>query len=558
MTEREKILILPGKSGSEQLLLETLRSAGYEADAAASAPEVMEAVQNIGVDLLLLDANVAELDCCQVLSDVKGSAATAAIRVILLSDGGAGERSRGLDLGADDVLSRPWEPAELLARVRAQLRSKRAFDELNEKTRIAEEGQEIAQTAFQAVAVTEKMTRDAVSLDRALKIGVTSVLVLAVVMAALYVLFWRSASKETRRAYAAIAQLERSVTKQQDLVAQARKMRDEALRSAGSPEEKQRLEKQSQELRAKLAGSDSGDVATLREQLAATNTRLRHIEQEGRIAEGIIRSYTKSVCILHVAVAFRDKQSGQRLRYAGTNPQGEPLQDSEGNPIYTLTGRGPEVRADFFGSGFLAAEGGRILTNRHVIEPWWKNEELGSVSQEGVEPVIAEISAYFPDVPRAYRVEIQKISPDADLAVVQGDLGDLKRPALPLDASKQAAVSGQSLVSMGYATGPAAMLARAGEETVEAIAAATNGSAKQVMAELAQRNLIRPLTTQGHIGDVLPDKIVYDAQTTSGGSGGPLFNPEGKVIGVSYAVVKGFGGSNFGIPIRFAEPLLRP
>ena len=550
-------MILPGKSGSEQLL-QTLRSAGYEADAAASPPEVMEAVQNIGVDLLLLDANVTDLDCCQVLSDVKGSAATAAIRVILLSDGGPGERSRGLDLGADDVLSRPWEPAELLARVRAQLRSKRAFDELNEKTRIAEEGQEIAQTAFQAVAVTEKMTRDAVSLDRALKIGVTSVLALAIVMAALYVLFWRSASKETRRAYAAIAQLERSVTKQQDLVTQARKMRDEAVRSPASPAEKQQLEKQSQELRAKLAGSDSGDVATLREQLAATNTRLRHIEQEGRIAEGIIRSYTKSVCILHVAVAFRDKQSGQRLRYAGTNPQGEPLQDSEGNPIYTLTGRGPEVRADFFGSGFLAAEGGRILTNRHVIEPWWKNEELGSVSQEGVEPVIAEISAYFPDVPRAYRVEIQKISPDADLAVVQGDLGDLKRPALPLDASKQAAVSGQSLVSMGYATGPAAMLARAGEETVEAIAAATNGSAKQVMAELAQRNLIRPLTTQGHIGDVLPDKIVYDAQTTSGGSGGPLFNPEGKVIGVTYAVVRGFGGSNFGIPIRFAEPLLRP
>jgi len=558
VTEREKILILAGDNGSQQLLLETLRSAGYEADATASAPEVMEAVQNIGVDLLLLHANVAELDCCQVLSDVKGSAATAAIRVILLSDGGAGERSRGLDLGADDVLSRPWEPAELLARVRAQLRTKHAFDELHEKTRIAEEGQEIAQTAFQAVAVTEKMTRDAVTLDRRLKIGVTSVLALAVVMAVLYVLFWRSASKETRRAYAAIAQLERSVTKQQDLVAQARKMREEVLRAAGSPEEKQRLEKQSEELRAKLAGSDSGDVAALREQLAATSTRLRRIEQEGRIAEGIIRTYTKSVCILHVAVAFRDIQSGQRLRYAGTNPQGGPLQDSEGNPIYTLTGRGPEVRADFFGTGFLAAEGGRILTNRHVVEPWWKNEQLGSVSQEGVEPVIAEISAYFPDVPRGFRVEIQKISPDADLAVVSGDLGDLKRPALPLDASKQAAVSGQSLVSMGYATGPAAILARAGEETVEAIVAATNGSAKQVMAELARRNLIRPLTTQGHIGDVLPDKIVYDAQTTSGGSGGPLFNPEGKVIGVTYAVVKGFGGSNFGIPIRFAEPLLRP
>ena len=63
-------------------------------------------------------------------------------------------------------------------------------------------------------------------------------------------------------------------------------------------------------------------------------------------------------------------------------------------------------------------------------------------------------------------------------------------------------------------------------------------------------------STQGHIGDVLSDKIVYDAQTTSGGSGGPLFNAQGKVIGVNYAVVRGFGGSNFGIPIRYAQPLL--
>jgi S1-C subfamily serine protease len=74
---------------------------------------------------------------------------------------------------------------------------------------------------------------------------------------------------------------------------------------------------------------------------------------------------------------------------------------------------------------------------------------------------------------------------------------------------------------------------------------------------LAQRKLIRPLVTQGHVGDVLADKIVYDAQTTSGGSGGPLLNREGSVIGVTFAVVKGFGGSNFGVPIRFASPLLK-
>ena len=55
---------------------------------------------------------------------------------------------------------------------------------------------------------------------------------------------------------------------------------------------------------------------------------------------------------------------------------------------------------------------------------------------------------------------------------------------------------------------------------------------------------------------MLADKIVYDAQTTSGGSGGPLFNPEGKAIGINYAMLEDFGGSNFGIPARYAERLL--
>src|SRR5204862_5432943 len=81
---------------------------------------------------------------------------------------------------------------------------------------------------------------------------------------------------------------------------------------------------------------------------------------------------------------------------------------------------------------------------------------------------------------------------------------------------------------------------------------------KQVMEELARRKLIRPITTQGHIGDVLPDKIVYDAQTTSGGSGGPLFNNEGKVIGINFAMVREFGGSNFAIPVGYGKSLLKP
>ncbi len=553
----ERILIIEGEAASRQSLLELLGTAGYEVSATASPEQGFAAIRNLGFDLLLLDANLSDLNCCQVLKEIKGSSATEAIRVILLSPGGARERGRGFDLSADDVLSRPWEPAELLARVRAQLRVKRALDEWREKTRLTEETQEIAQSAFQAVAVTEKMTRDAFSLGRLLKLGVIALFVIGALTAGISFLYSRRAESETKRAYAVIRQLERGVAKQQGLVAQSRKIREEIAQSttAAAPEQKQEPGKQSEELRGKAAG-DSGDVAVLRQQLAETTSRLRRIEEESRVAQGIIRSYAPSVCLLHVVVAFRDKNSGQPLRYAGLNQQGEPLQDSEGNPILTLSGSGPEVTAHFFGTGFIVATDGRILTNRHMVEPWWKSDELNLVLQQGIEPLITEISAYFPDSPRAFRVEIQKISPDADLAVVRGNLGDSKRPMLPLDDSKGAAISGQPVVSVGYATALAGILARAGDDTAETIVTATNGNPKQVLAELARRNLIRPVITQGHIGDVLTDKIVYDAQTTSGGSGGPVFNHHGKVVGVTFAVIRGFGGSNFGIPIRYATPLL--
>lgn len=553
----ERILIVSDDAAVRQRLAELLASAGYEISAAGSA-EGLPAVRAQAADLTLLDALSPGIDLGPWISELKGSTATSATRVLVLAAGDAAERVRHLDLGADDVLPASYEPAELLARMRVQLRAKRVLDELRDKTRLAEEGQEIAHTAFQALAVTEKMTRDAFSLDRMLKIGVTAVLLIAGAMAGIFFLYSRRADKETRRAYAAIMQLERGVMRQEDLVARSRKMRAEMQQSeaVATDAQKHQLEKQSEELRAKMAGGGGGDVATLRQQLVETNVRLKRVEEEGRVAQDIVRSYVSSICLLHVVVAFRDKQSGQRLRYAGINPQGEPLQDSEGKPIFTLEGRGPDVRADFFGTGFLATPEGTILTNHHVVEPWWENDELNQASQQGLEAVISEITVYFPNVSRGYRVEVQKISSEADLAAVRGDLGDLKLSPLALDAGKDAAVSGQPLVSIGYATGLASILARAGEDVVQQIVAATNGDPKQVMAELARRNLIRPLTTQGHIGDVLKDKIVYDAQTTSGGSGGPLFNREGKVVGVTYAVVKGFGGSNFGVPIRFALPLL--
>ena len=513
-------------------------------------------VQNGGVDLLLLSADLSDLKCCNALAEIKGMAATASTRVILLTHGGGVERARGLDLGADDVLSPQWELAELLARVRVQLRDKHAYEDLLEKTRIASEGQEIANTAFQALAVTEKMTRDAITLDRALKIGVASLFVVAVIIAGIFLLYSRRVNKETKLAYSVIAQLEHGIFRQEELVAEARKMRAN-LQETDAALQKEQLQKQTEELQRKISSGEASDVAGLRKQLAETTGRLKRVVSESDAAEEVIRSYAPSVCLLHVSVAFRDQSSGRRLRYAGINPDGGPLKDSEGNPVYSLEGRTPEVRADFFGTGFLVGEG-KILTNHHVAQPWWKNDELNSALRQGLEPVIAEMTAYFPDAPSGVAVRIGQISEEADLSVLNGDLSSLKRPILKIDSRKEAAVSGQPVISLGYATGISAILARAGDDAVDDIVKVSGGDPTRITGELLRRKLIRPLVTQGHIGDVLADKIVYDAQTTSGGSGGPLINRDGEVIGVTFAVVKGFGGSNFGVPIRYAQPLLKP
>lgn len=102
---------------------------------------------------------------------------------------------------------------------------------------------------------------------------------------------------------------------------------------------------------------------------------------------------------------------------------------SDGNPVYTLEGRAPEVQAHFFGTGFIVGDG-TILTNHHVAQPWWKNDELGSVLSQGLDPAIGEMVAYFPDSSAGVNVSIAQVSEEADLAIVKGDLAALRRPTL--------------------------------------------------------------------------------------------------------------------------------
>jgi S1-C subfamily serine protease len=354
--------------------------------------------------------------------------------------------------------------------------------------------------------------------------------------------------------------LQSGVLTEQRLMERSRQALEDGNRSQSQASDPQKfqLQKRSEDLRSQIAASKTDDPSTLQSQLAAVDSRLQKLETEGKAAQTIIQAYEPSVCLIHVVLAFREHTTGSRLRYAGVTSSGEPATDEHNNPLVSLTGNGPEVHLDVFGTGFLVSASGQILTNHHVAEPWWQNDDLKEMLDQGVEPAVAEMTAYFPGIRHGIAVDTEKISSAADVAVVKGNVSALGIKQIALADGRRSAVSGGPVVLLGYPTALDAILARAGAETLQSIAAATKGDPKQVMEELARRGLIRPTTTQGHIGDVLPDKIVYDAQTTSGGSGGPLFNNEGKVIGINFAMVREFGGSNFAIPVAYGKSLLKP
>jgi len=525
-----------------------LSDAGYEVS--TDYEQGIKAVLAFDPDAVVMGADPPRLDCCDLLSELKGSERTQNIRVVMLSPGGSAERTRGLELGADDVVSLPFDSHELLSRVRSQLRDKSVADGFREKLRLAEESQNTAQQVV--TAVNEER--------RTLRVGGLATVGVLIVASLVLLFFYRRTQEQNTRVYAAITRLQTGVLAQQQLRERSRPALEDRGHSPSqvSDPQKLQLQQKSEDLRSQIAASKTEDASTLQRQLAVVDSRLQKLETEGRVAQTIIQSYEPSVCLIHVVLAFRDHTTGLRLHYAEMTSSGEPKTDEHNNPLLSLTGSGPEVHLDVFGTGFLASPDGQILTNHHVAEPWWQNDDLKEMVDQGIEPVVAEMSAYFPGVPHGIAINTEKISSAADVAVVKGNVSELGIKQIALADSRRSAVSGGPVVLLGYPTALDAILARAGADTLQSIATASKGDPKQVMEELARRKLIRPVTTQGHIGDVLPDKIVYDAQTTSGGSGGPLFNNEGKVIGINFAMVREFGGSNFAIPVGYGKSLLKP
>jgi len=544
-----RILLLNLNENSAGEVSKALAGQGYEI--ASQAELDVEQVQALNPEVLITEATPSDLSCCGVITQIKSNEQTKSIRILMVVQGGALERARALDLGADDVISSPLDPQEFTARVRTQFRERQPEEELKSKLKQAEDKEKLAEFAV------ETLSGGAVNRKRMWVLpALFALCILAVVAALVTSLTYRRSRKDTSQLNAEVLRLSRGVVQQGDLLRRAedeRRMLEGQGKTSSATRES--LLAQSQALKKKMAEGNSAD-SDLRKQLLDTQTRLSRIETEGKFAETIVRNYGSSVCLLHVVVEFLDRGTGKPILVA-VDQLGKPLLDDKGMIQLDVDGSGPHLQLDVFGTGFLVRKDGRVLTNHHVAEPWWGNQELKALTEHGASAYVLSYTAYFPGGQRGISAKLDKISTQADVSTLRLDGGAPERSTLlDLDDRTDASVAGDAVVLIGYPTGIEGILARAGPEAAKEIAGDT-AAVQQIVAHLADKKLIRPTTTQGHIGDVLQDKIVYDAATTSGGSGGPLFNRSGKVIGVNFAILNGFGGSNLAVPAKFAKELLK-
>jgi len=546
-----RILLLDFGAASLEAVQKALAGQGYElaVESGLTAEEVLAR----SPEVLVTEATPSDLSCCGLIAQLKTRPETdATLKVVMIVHGGALERARALDLGTDDVISFPFDAVEFAARVRTQFRERRPEEELKTMLKYAVQRERYADIAV------ESLSGRTVSKRRFWLIPALFVLSTLTVLAAVFIVISTHGSrKATLQLRAEIARLNTGMQPQEDLLLRAEQARNSIganSRSASSVRDS--LQAQSEDLRKRVTASDGEEAVALKQQLRDAQNRLSQLEKEGRVAETIVQKYGPSVCLLHIVVGFVDKESGQPLQVA-VDANGKPLVDEKGMAQLDVGGSGPRLQIDVFGTGFLARPDGTILTNHHVVEPWWHDDELKQLLEHGADPRVLSYEAYFPGKSVAIRAKLARISSEADVATLKLETPQPSNAELlELDARSEASVTGEPVVLMGYPTGVEGILARANSDVVQKIASGAQ-DVSQVMSRIASQKLIRPTTTQGHIGDVLKDEIVYDAATTSGGSGGPLFNREGKVIGINFAVLNGFGGSNLAVPARYATDLLK-
>lgn len=142
--KKPRILIVDDNLQNVELLTALMQAEGYEISSASNGLEALAQVATSPPDLILLDIMMPELDGFTVCQMLKADPATRLLPIVLITALGAEEHKlRGIEVGADDFLTKPFSRAELKARVRALIKLKAFTDEL-----------EHAEAVFRALALT--------------------------------------------------------------------------------------------------------------------------------------------------------------------------------------------------------------------------------------------------------------------------------------------------------------------------------------------------------------------------------------------------------------------
>jgi S1-C subfamily serine protease len=272
---------------------------------------------------------------------------------------------------------------------------------------------------------------------------------------------------------------------------------------------------------------------------------------EGRLdsRRHVISDAARSVVFLQGAYGFVDEKSGRPLRFIVSDEK----RVDELPVMVTLEGDGPLVEVLYTGTGFLADLAGSLLTNRHVALPWEFDELALEVIRQGFRPEMRAFKGYLPGSPRPFTVQLVRASDVADVALLRCDPVAAGVP--PLSLAELAPEAGDEVIVLGYPAGMQALLARADPEFVGSLMENGPLGFWELAEELAAVDAIAPLATVGIVGQITPGSIVYDAETTHGGSGGPVLNLDGRVVAVNAAVLPEFDGSNLGVPAARAAEL---
>jgi two-component system phosphate regulon response regulator PhoB len=121
-----RILIVEDEAALSTLLSYNLEKEGFAVRIAADGEQALQALAEDPPDLVLLDWMLPQLSGIEICRQIRRGTATRDLPVIMLTARGEeADRIRGLDTGADDYVTKPFSPAELIARVRALLRRAR-------------------------------------------------------------------------------------------------------------------------------------------------------------------------------------------------------------------------------------------------------------------------------------------------------------------------------------------------------------------------------------------------------------------------------------------------